>query len=740
MAAADPTGGSVADARAILKLLDGRIRGTRISIFYQFGLLFVAAAMVVLPLVYLAMVAAAGWGLYWHATHNIAIFKEVSGAGSARAAVMIYLVPLFAGVVLLLFMIKPLLAPRRRGIQARALRPEDQPLLFAFVERLCGLMHAPVPRRIEVNCDINASASLRSGLGALIGRNLTLCIGLPLAGGLNLRQFTGVLAHEFGHFSQGFAMRLSYLISAVNLWFARVVYERDAWDEWLRTAERGADIRVKIFFWLVILLVWLTRRVLWVLMMTGHLISCFMARQMEYDADRRAARVVGSQGISEALSKLGLLFFAWQKSIADLGQAWEEKRLGDNLPALIDNNFEQMPEEVRRKIQDEELKERTGLFDTHPATKKRLRKLERLGEEGLLRDEAIPAVRLFAGYESLCRDISMDFYAAALGPMVVHSTLVPTQELIGRRETIDDSIGALEEYCFGCYLLTRMIGPDAELLGEAPGDPRAVAADLQRARAYVGQAAPVVSPALDRYRKGRDLAIGGFVVDQQQMAGIRGRHISAAAARAMIQTGTGTMQDSEVEIVAFEDGLRRRLTAALRLLHTPQLRQRLPGAEDTLKQAQRIAIAVEGMRGVGESIEDLIRSHRALNALLGCLKGREEDERMITRLRQMCGAVHRAIEVCHMRLKSAPYPFEHPNGKVSIGSVVVDIPPQRDDLGAVYSKGEAVLDALNRLYARCLGTVARTALDVEKALGLPPISAPAPAADAEAGATQPLER
>lgn len=55
--------------------------------------------------------------------------------------------------------------------------------------------------------------------------------------GLTVRQLAGVIAHEFGHFTQGTAMRLTYLVGQVNLWFARVVYQRDAWDLWLDTLD-----------------------------------------------------------------------------------------------------------------------------------------------------------------------------------------------------------------------------------------------------------------------------------------------------------------------------------------------------------------------------------------------------------------------------------------------------------------------------------------------------------------------
>jgi Zn-dependent protease with chaperone function len=44
---------------------------------------------------------------------------------------------------------------------------------------------------------------------------------------LKAQELSEVLAHEFGHFSQGFGMRATYLIRSVNFWFTKVVYHRD---------------------------------------------------------------------------------------------------------------------------------------------------------------------------------------------------------------------------------------------------------------------------------------------------------------------------------------------------------------------------------------------------------------------------------------------------------------------------------------------------------------------------------
>ena len=81
-------------------------------------------------------------------------------------------------------------------------------------------------------------------------------------------------------------MRLSFIIRSINMWFMRVVYERDAWDERLEYLSQSIDIRVSWVLYLARLFVWLTRKILWLLMMVGHLVSGFLMRQMEVDADR----------------------------------------------------------------------------------------------------------------------------------------------------------------------------------------------------------------------------------------------------------------------------------------------------------------------------------------------------------------------------------------------------------------------------------------------------------------------
>ena len=268
--------------REILEAFRGDIPPVRRTAGYRLAILVVTLALLVLPALYLALIAAIAYLLYYHATANLAVFARLR---STWALVFGYVGPLVVGAILLFFLVKPLFARRSRAARLRTLEFGEEPLLFALVTRVAQAVKAPEPKRIALNCQANASAGFGSGLGVLFGRDLVLTLGLPLAAGLSVQQLAGVIAHELGHFAQGTGMRLSYVVRSVNAWFWRLVYERDDWDEALvRGCEEGD--RLAIFLYLALLCVWLTRGVLWLLMAVGHALSCFMLRQMEYDADR----------------------------------------------------------------------------------------------------------------------------------------------------------------------------------------------------------------------------------------------------------------------------------------------------------------------------------------------------------------------------------------------------------------------------------------------------------------------
>ena len=234
----------------------------------------------------------------------------------------------------------------------------------------------------------------------MLGSDLVLTIGVPLAAVLSIQQFVGILAHEFGHFSQGTGMRLSYIIRSINAWFARVVYERDAWDEWLANTASNVDFRIGWVLVLSMVFVWMSRRILWVLMMLGHAVSGFLLRQMEYDADRYEARVVGSKTFESTAIRLQIFQMSYQMAQMKLLQFLRKGVYPDDLSRLMEILHGRLSPEVLQKIESAMEQAKTGYFDTHPSDKDRIANVQREETPGVFQADGL-ARMLFCHFEYL---------------------------------------------------------------------------------------------------------------------------------------------------------------------------------------------------------------------------------------------------------------------------------------------------------------------------------------------------
>jgi Zn-dependent protease with chaperone function len=346
----------------------------------------------------------------------------------------LYIGPLIIGVILLFFMVKPLFARRSRKYKLRTLEYEEEPILFTLVSRVADAVGAPQPRRIAIDGQVNASASFGSFFGILFGGDLVLTIGLPLVAGLSIEQLAGVIAHELGHFTQGMGMRLSYLVRSINAWFARIVYEGDDWDEALAKSCEGTDFRIGIILYAALLCVWLTRVVLWLLMMVGHALSCFLSRQMEYDADRNEARLAGADNFAQTARKLLMLQLVSNSAYGLASLAWYQKgKVPDDLSALILRIADSVPAKEFRKIEKKLDKSGTSFFDTHPSNGERLASVRRENAPGVFHLDG-PATLLFQDFAKLSRAVTLKFYRTVIGKRVTRDSLVPVGVFLGEEE------------------------------------------------------------------------------------------------------------------------------------------------------------------------------------------------------------------------------------------------------------------------------------------------------------------
>jgi len=728
--AVQPQPDPAAVARQVLEAFQGSIEPVQTPMAYLLGLLLVAVVMVILPLVYLGLIGLVGYGMYLHVVHGTALFGSAGGR-AGRGALLLYVAPLVAGGLLLLFMVKPLFARPGKRPPRRSLAREGEPLLFAFVDRVCDAVGAPRPRRIDVDCQVNASASFRRGLWSMLGSDLVLTIGMPLVAGLSLRQFAGVLAHEFGHFSQGAGMRLTYVVRSISWWFTRVVYERDAWDDRLVQWAQGSDSRIAIVLHLTRFLVWLSRRILWVLMMIGHTVSGFMVRQMEFDADRHEARLAGSDTFESTARQLAVLGLAYQGAQADLRGFYKEGRLADNLPKLVLANVGQIPPEVLGKLRKAADEATTGLFDTHPCDRDRIAAARRENAAGIFRLEQ-PAWVLFRGFDPLSVAATRDFYHEIFGdefdPRLVH----PIDDLLARQGKDIEGGKALGRYFQGAFTALRPLPVPDDLL-DVTEKPKELGYQVKAARERMLAAKAAYQEAYQVYDRADTQAmeadVAGALLDADFK--VRPTDFSLPMPTAMAVREVRTRARAEQGQAAglleeFERAASDRLFSAVELFRVPQVAARLPDAARWQQECDQVLPALKLVADQLRHLLGLRNEFVAAARLLGNVQGNEGNETLIAAIRGKMVSLRAQVDGVRQPLQRVRYPFDHAKGDISIGDCLVERIPAQEDLGGIMSACESLLETLPGLYVRLVGRLVMLAEEIEGLLGLPRLPEPPP--------------
>ena len=402
------------------------------SFAYRLNLLLVAAAMAALPVIYVLFVVGIGFGVAWYAFQILPTLFQHTPRGRAGGIYIVGVcIPVLIGAILVFFLGKPLFFRIRDERRRRSLTRSAQPLLFAFVDRICEVTGAPVPQRIDIDYAVNASAQPLGGIWSVAQGKMVLTIGAPLIAGLTARQLGGVLAHEFGHFSQKVGMGATVLIQRVNFWFVRVVYQRDTFDELLDGLIEESDWRLAMILLVAKFFVMLSRAVMWCFMAIGQVLSAGLLRQMEYDADRYEYGLVGSKTFAETSMQLRLLNAAQEHAINKMLTYAQTAVLIDDMVYLNQHSMQQMGPKTRKKIRESQNNEQQSLLASHPTDQRRIDRAKASDSDGVFQMDR-PAVDLVFHFEAIRKGVTWDFYRDQIGIHLNPNQLVPTTEVLNK--------------------------------------------------------------------------------------------------------------------------------------------------------------------------------------------------------------------------------------------------------------------------------------------------------------------
>ena len=723
----------------LLASFSGKIKPVPVSPIYRLGLLLVTVAMVLLPLIYIGLIVLAGVGVYYHATENLGLFETIS---SAKMAAIAYVGPLFMGVVLVFFMIKPLLAGRGRAREPRSLSAKNEPLLFRFVEEICHRVGASVPTRIDVDCEVNASASFRRGLFSFFSQDLVLTIGLPLVQGLTVQQLAGVLAHEFGHFAQGAGMRLTYIIRSINHWFMRVVYERDSWDESLQKSASSDYGVFVVMVWGAMFFVWLTRKILWSLMWVGNALSSFMLRQMEFDADRYEARLVGGQVFESTCRELMRLSVAHQRTMSDLNTTWHDGRLIDDLPALVGVHRRNLGDEIVQALDRHISESKTGVFDTHPADQDRIRSAWQESSIPVFQSD-LPASLLFRDFSQLSCRVSSDLYEAALGEEAKTTERQSAEQVLERQQQSDAEEQARTRFFCGAVHYYRVLSVPAGPVFEPPD----VGGLLQRMvvchqrlkggwRRYL--------KACEAYEESHVAYAHALqaetILDAKMSFDPETFHLSgkdqAAVTEKFVAAKRGMEQMAE-RMAFYETLASERLELALSMVALPGMAERTPELGPMFDELPRLLKAIRSLGEAFPQIEELRLEWIVFQTLAGQLAQNEGHTPLQQNLVQSTGRAVEILQHLHDQWADVEFPLDRGDREqLTLQRYLVPAVPDPDDVGGAYEALQQAENGVIEIYFRVMARLALIGERLENELGLAPFDLePAAAPDDHSPAT-----
>jgi Zn-dependent protease with chaperone function len=600
-----------------------------------------------------------------------------------------------AGLLVTAVLLKPLFARPADESAGFTLLESDQPKLFAFIRKICQETQSPVPVEIVADCHVNASASLRRGMKSLFSRDLVLRVGLPLVAGLNTRQLAGIFAHELGHFSQGFAMSLTYTVRTINGWFARVVYERDEWDETLERWLVEKNWPRKILGTVMRPLIWSGRAVLWLLMTIGRISNCLVLRHMEYDADAYEVKISGGEIFEETSLRMAELSAFYSLAIDNMRETYKSGRLPDNFPLYLQSFEEAIPAEKLEEFRSKVVKGRTSLWESHPGLADRIEAVGLLQEKGMFRREE-PGGVLFVNFPDLCKAVTAHFYRQEMDLPTSELLLMNTDDSIEETGRKNEERSRLYDLLGEgiAYLVPFRLGPRGAVLHELlePAVLEGVRQELEEGIAEI----------VGTSEKIDDLMVARAFFDNEykfKASDFGLEEISAEEINAATAAWKARREEAEREIQPVQEKLAGHLLAGLDHL-APSFHQRCAEVSD----------ALEALADVSRQTHEACSLARAMFVVMETIVHHPEPDRILLYSTNMATAIRGLLEETRDRLKEVRYPYEHAQEKITLAEYVVR--PARTEEAFIikaYLDAQYQGDILSELYLQVLAGLVQLA-------------------------------
>ena len=694
------------------------------SVSYRLAMVASAAFMLLMPLLYLASIGGIGWLVYWHLTHDTGLLHTSARGRTAIIPLFLYILPAIVGAVLILFLLKPLLYLFGGPSEEDAIEifPSEEPRLFGFVEAVCQTMGAPVPERIFIDCTPNAAAQLLGGPFGMLGRSrLGLHIGLPLVAGMSATNFAGVLAHEFGHFSQGAGMRATNILGRITQWMAVAAYARDGLDDQIDGMGKSNNAYLAILALVLRFCLWCARLVLKIVLFSGYGLARVMGRRMEFDADAHEVRFVGSKAAVDTWPQILALNQAAELADFKLAEHWKNRKLPEDMPAFIARVAKSLSPDARAAIKRQTEDRHTGWFDSHPATALRIDAMRALDESGVFRlDE--PATLLFTNFRDASRRASYNYFKARVGEFIQSATFVSADQIFGSSEA-ESARGAAAENYLGYE------APDCRplMLGlnelHPTEDPKATWEKLRQARASLKAAAPAAAAALAAYLEADTKLLHVEAAPALFALGInkvpREMQYSFTSAPGLGKVRVEANEAASTAAAAIDeanDFAKVRIACALRLLATKGIEKKVANAETLRPRAATLIRAHAALRDKFATVRDMRLELERVKLVAPQLESDKLRDKAKEQIRPLSDQVRDRVLGLRQDLGGIPSPYPGVDGQTNLGNMVAPSSPAWREFDQIFPAGFETLEKYAETQRRVLHELIEIAAIVERGL------------------------
>ncbi len=454
-------------------------------------------------------------------------------------------------------------------------------------------------------------------------------------------------------------------------------------------------------------------------MMIGHACSCFMLRQMEYDADRYEIELAGTDTFISTSEKMPVLSLALMNAFNDAQNALRTKKVPDDLTALMTHHDALLAKVDRDQLLDHQRQEKTGLLDTHPSMRDRVAAARRPARKGLYRNEA-PATTLFRDFAESSRAVTLQHYelvGVTLGDGG-SATVVSSSDVAADTGAAHESNKSYEAF-FGRALsssrpLTLPSFEELQFPGEEDSDPDALRERFRTAYAAARALNERANTANDSFRN--------ILADKHlaQRAGVlidAGMKLPAADWRIPEATPAGVERalktfglriDKQMPVLEESDRhFRTALTAGLSLI------AQAPDLDEAASFRDELQRLMPVFGSVSRALDDLFEISVYAVLLQGALEATEQDEEMNVRRKQVefLTTLTERLEALLQRVDEAcgdvRYPFDSATGEILLYQYLFgqDL-PDAPTLAALV-RALRLMDVLPGLQVRLLGRFAQ---------------------------------